>query len=180
MSRLSGISIAKVVPDLSTQDVLTTEWVNGEKLSESQAEDVRTLCNTLLNAYLIQLLETGFLHADPHPGERSSVVLLLYWLAVGGWERSGIVPVDVVQLCTGGRTMNQLCFLLRTPTRYSMAVVQPATLAGSQETAWDWANQCVSGTCVVPVCIGNLLRTPEGKICILDYGLMTYVTEDQR
>lgn len=77
MSRLSGISIAKVVPDLSTEDVLTTEWVNGEKLSESQAEDVRTLCNTLLNAYLIQLLETGFLHADPHPGERSRGVLVL-------------------------------------------------------------------------------------------------------
>lgn len=40
----------------------------GEKLSESTASDVRELCNTLLNAYLIQLLDTGFLHADPHPG----------------------------------------------------------------------------------------------------------------
>jgi hypothetical protein len=40
----------------------------GEKLSESNASDVRELCTTLLNAYLIQLLETGFLHADPHPG----------------------------------------------------------------------------------------------------------------
>lgn len=29
---------------------------------------MRALCNTLLNCYLIQLLETGFLHADPHPG----------------------------------------------------------------------------------------------------------------
>jgi hypothetical protein len=35
----------------------------GEKLSESNASDVRTLCSTLLNAYLIQLLDTGFLHA---------------------------------------------------------------------------------------------------------------------
>ncbi|KAG1657378.1 hypothetical protein FOA52_007577 [Chlamydomonas sp. UWO 241] len=48
--------------------VLTTVWIEGEKLSESSASDVRTLCSTLLNAYLIQLLETGFLHADPHPG----------------------------------------------------------------------------------------------------------------
>ena len=40
----------------------------GEKLSESRAADVRELCTTLLNAYLIQLLETGHLHADPHPG----------------------------------------------------------------------------------------------------------------
>jgi len=35
----------------------------GEKLSESNASDVRQLCSTLLNAYLIQLLETGLLHA---------------------------------------------------------------------------------------------------------------------
>ncbi len=48
--------------------VLVMSWVEGEKLSESSAEDVKKLCSTLLNCYLIQLLETGFLHADPHPG----------------------------------------------------------------------------------------------------------------
>ena len=68
MSALSGIKVAAVVPELSTSGVLTLEWVEGEKLSESHAADVRELCTTLLNAYLIQLLETGFLHADPHPG----------------------------------------------------------------------------------------------------------------
>ena len=46
----------------------TAAWHAGEKLSESTASDVRELCTTLLNCYLIQLLETGFLHADPHPG----------------------------------------------------------------------------------------------------------------
>ncbi len=42
--------------------------VQGQRLAESSAEDVRALCSTLLNCYLIQLLETGLLHADPHPG----------------------------------------------------------------------------------------------------------------
>lgn len=37
-------------------------------MSQSNAGDVRELCTTLLNCYLIQLLETGFLHADPHTG----------------------------------------------------------------------------------------------------------------
>ena len=63
-------------------------------MSESSAPDVRELCNTLLNVYLVQLLDTGFLHADPHPG--------------------------------------------------------------------------------------NLIRTPEGKICIIDFGLMTNVSKTQR
>jgi predicted unusual protein kinase regulating ubiquinone biosynthesis (AarF/ABC1/UbiB family) len=26
------------------------------------------LVQTLLNSYMVQFLETGFLHADPHPG----------------------------------------------------------------------------------------------------------------
>ena len=44
-----------MVSELSTDSVLTTEWVSGEKLSESHADDVRELCTTLLNAYLIQV-----------------------------------------------------------------------------------------------------------------------------
>ena len=66
----------------------------GVKLSETHTDDVLSLCDTILNCYLIQLLETGFLHADPHPG--------------------------------------------------------------------------------------NLLRTPDGRVAILDFGLMSEVTEDQR
>ncbi|KAL3139585.1 hypothetical protein ABBQ38_003904 [Trebouxia sp. C0009 RCD-2024] len=93
MAGLDGIVVADVYQDLSNKEVLTTVWVQGEKLSESTAGDVRELCTTLLNCYLIQLLETGFLHADPHPG--------------------------------------------------------------------------------------NLIRTPQGQICILDFGLMTEVTPEQ-
>lgn len=45
-------------------------WPPGEKLSESNASDVRALCSTLLNTYLIQLLDTGFLHAGARRGGR--------------------------------------------------------------------------------------------------------------
>ncbi|GFR43298.1 hypothetical protein Agub_g4364, partial [Astrephomene gubernaculifera] len=79
---------------LSGECVLVTEWVEGEKLSDSASPDVRALCSTLLSAYLVQLLGTGLLHADPHPG--------------------------------------------------------------------------------------NLMRTRDGKICVLDFGLMTEVTPEQR
>ena len=70
--------------------MLTLSLPAGEKLTEGTAADVQELFTSLPNYCLIQLLETGFLHADPHPG--------------------------------------------------------------------------------------NLLRTPEGRICILDYGLMTEVS----
>lgn len=94
MSSIEGVVVPRYYEDLTTRKILVSEWISGEKLSESSAPDVRELCNTLLNVYLVQLLDTGFLHADPHPG--------------------------------------------------------------------------------------NLIRTPEGKICIIDFGLMTNITKLQR
>lgn len=54
--------------ELTTRRVIVTSWVDGVKLSSCDSEDVLELCDSLLNCYLYQLLDTGFLHADPHPG----------------------------------------------------------------------------------------------------------------
>ena len=45
----------------------------GRKLTEIEASNTNAetrekLVETLLNSYMVQFLETGFLHADPHPG----------------------------------------------------------------------------------------------------------------
>lgn len=58
----------EVVDDLSSMHVLTTRWVDGERLSTSNEDDVPRLCGVALNAYLTMLLDTGTLHCDPHPG----------------------------------------------------------------------------------------------------------------
>lgn len=94
MASLDGIVVADVYPEWTSRRVIVSGWVVGEKLSNCSSSDVLQLCDSLLNCYLIQLLDTGFLHADPHPG--------------------------------------------------------------------------------------NLLRTPDGKICILDFGLMSEIDVDQR
>lgn len=60
---MGGSQVPRMYDELCSRRVLTGEWVVGEKLSESNAADVRQLCDTLLNCYLIQLLDTGFLHA---------------------------------------------------------------------------------------------------------------------
>ena len=48
--------------------VHTAQWIDGEKLSQSKADDVGALVNLGVITYLTQLLDTGFFHADPHPG----------------------------------------------------------------------------------------------------------------
>ena len=68
-----AVKVPHVFRGLSGRCVLTQEWVTGRKLTEITADPasgpVRAkLVQTLLNSYMVQFLDTGFLHADPHPG----------------------------------------------------------------------------------------------------------------
>ena len=56
---LTAVTAPQVVPELSTDRVLVTEWVTGTRLDRSTADDVPRLCSVALNAYLLMLLETG-------------------------------------------------------------------------------------------------------------------------
>ncbi|CAB9498956.1 protein kinase UbiB [Seminavis robusta] len=94
MNVLPMVKIPENYPEYTARRVHVAEWVDGEKLSQSKADDVGALVNLGVITYLSQLLESGFFHADPHPG--------------------------------------------------------------------------------------NMLRTDDGKLCILDFGLMTEITDDQK
>eukprot|EP01038_Epipyxis_sp_PR26KG_P009147 gene9147-12337_t len=94
MKKLPMVVIPKNYPRYTARRVHTAEWIEGEKLSQSKENDVGALVNLGVITYLTQLLDTGFFHADPHPG--------------------------------------------------------------------------------------NMLRTPDGKLVILDFGLMTKITDEQK
>jgi aarF domain-containing kinase len=94
MASLPKVVIPKCYPEYTSRRVHTAEWIDGEKLAQSQADDVQDLVNLGVVTYLTQLLGEGFFHADPHPG--------------------------------------------------------------------------------------NMIRTPDGRLCILDFGLMTELTDDQK
>ncbi|KAG0474732.1 hypothetical protein HPP92_014418 [Vanilla planifolia] len=91
---LPQVVIPRTYHKYTSRKVLTTQWIDGEKLSQSTESDVGSLVNVGVICYLKQLLDTGFFHADPHPG--------------------------------------------------------------------------------------NLIRTPDGKLAILDFGLVTRLTDDQK
>eukprot|EP00929_Paragymnodinium_shiwhaense_P067011 TRINITY_DN336_c0_g1_i1.p1 TRINITY_DN336_c0_g1~~TRINITY_DN336_c0_g1_i1.p1 ORF type:complete len:928 (+),score=301.06 TRINITY_DN336_c0_g1_i1:88-2871(+) len=66
------ISSSVVVPEvfISTREVLVQQWLDGKKLNEQgiAQENQDKVVPLLLNAYMVQFLETGYLHGDPHPG----------------------------------------------------------------------------------------------------------------
>ena len=69
-SALNGRVFApQVVPEASSRRVLTTEWIDGERLDRTAAtDDVPRLASLAMNTYMDMMLESGVLHCDPHPG----------------------------------------------------------------------------------------------------------------
>jgi aarF domain-containing kinase len=65
---LPQVVVPETFEKFTSRRVLTTQWLDGEKLSQSDADDVGRLVNVGVICYLKQLLDTGFFHADPHPG----------------------------------------------------------------------------------------------------------------
>jgi predicted unusual protein kinase regulating ubiquinone biosynthesis (AarF/ABC1/UbiB family) len=70
---LEDIYVPKIYWPYTGRRVLTMEWVNGTKLTNleavsAQGIDARYLIEVGVQCSLRQLLEHGFFHADPHPG----------------------------------------------------------------------------------------------------------------
>ncbi len=69
----AAVIVPRVDRSLSGERVLTTSWINGTKLQqrqelEAQQLDPAALIRTGVISGLQQLLEFGYFHADPHPG----------------------------------------------------------------------------------------------------------------
>jgi predicted unusual protein kinase regulating ubiquinone biosynthesis (AarF/ABC1/UbiB family) len=70
---LKDIYVPKIYADYTARRVLTMEWITGTKLTqikalEEQGIDATHLIDVGVQCSLRQLLEHGFFHADPHPG----------------------------------------------------------------------------------------------------------------
>ncbi|CAJ1425876.1 unnamed protein product [Effrenium voratum] len=67
------LKVPKVYPSLATGKVIVMEWVDGVKLTDAKAIrslglDPLTFITVGIECSMRQLLEHGFFHADPHPG----------------------------------------------------------------------------------------------------------------
>mmetsp|Transcript_12548 Transcript_12548/g.18750 ORF Transcript_12548/g.18750 Transcript_12548/m.18750 type:complete len:797 (+) Transcript_12548:48-2438(+) len=70
---LENVTAPKIYWDTTSKRVLTMEWIDGVKLTERErienlGFDVIELVDTGVQCTLRQLLQDGFFHADPHPG----------------------------------------------------------------------------------------------------------------
>jgi len=72
-SQVKDVFVPKIYSELTTSKVLTMEWVEGFRLTDSETLDKygldrKKLVDTLVQCSLRQILGNGFFHADPHAG----------------------------------------------------------------------------------------------------------------
>jgi len=86
----SDIVIPEVFTEFSTPRVLVTAFVKGKKITSNmdlEADQRKVLAAAGLESAVTQILEHGFYHADPHPGNmvitRDNRVCLMDWGMVG-------------------------------------------------------------------------------------------------
>lgn len=82
------IAFPKVEATLTTQRVLVMEYVDGIQIDDTEAlkkagYDPAELCDKLAANYLKQVVDDGFFHADPHPGNIRVRDGKIVWIDLG-------------------------------------------------------------------------------------------------
>lgn len=70
MKNINWIKVPKVYQEYSNNEIIVMEYVESTKLTEIEDRTVnkKKICEAIIKSYLIQTMDNGFFHADPHPG----------------------------------------------------------------------------------------------------------------
>jgi predicted unusual protein kinase regulating ubiquinone biosynthesis (AarF/ABC1/UbiB family) len=69
-----GVSVASVIPEFSTSRLLTSTWMDGEKIMSyvgAKVEDRNAIALNMFRAWYVPLYFYGIIHGDPHMGNYS-------------------------------------------------------------------------------------------------------------
>jgi ubiquinone biosynthesis protein len=70
MKNVDWVKVPRVYKKYSTDEMIVMEYVPSVKLTEITDPKVnkKKICEALINSYVIQTMDNGLFHADPHPG----------------------------------------------------------------------------------------------------------------
>ncbi len=116
------IKIPKVYWDYTTKKILTMEYIKGLKISEikefrRRRINKKVIARNLVLSFIEQVIEHGFFHADPHPGNvfvlKGNRIALLDFGIVGNLEPEvkGKIEDIFVALVTADRDMLTRSFI---------------------------------------------------------------------
>ena len=67
-AQVVDVIVPRVYDEYTTRRVLVSQWIDGKKLSDCEPSEIKELIEIGQECFLVQLLQAGFFHSDPHPG----------------------------------------------------------------------------------------------------------------
>jgi ubiquinone biosynthesis protein len=126
MRHLPGIHIPKANRRLSSRRLLVMEYIRGDRLMDLKPEtleDPAEMARQGLHATVQQILEDGFFHADPHPGNllvmEGKTLCLLDWGMVGRLTAEDRIQLADLLAATVEKDSERLVETLLTVSRTS-------------------------------------------------------------
>nr|XP_012228006.1 PREDICTED: uncharacterized aarF domain-containing protein kinase 5 isoform X2 [Linepithema humile] len=124
--------IPKVYWNLSSKRILTTEWIDGIKITDIegiQAEDLNLadIDQKLITLMGEQIFHTGFVHADPHPG--NDYVLLAEMLSQAPYKvsftsRPNNITLDEYMIKKTQERFDKITAILRSMPKSIMLILR--------------------------------------------------------
>ena len=67
---IDWIKVPYVYKKYCTDDMIVMEYVEADKITDIQIKNInkKKVCEALVNSYVIQTMDSGLFHGDPHPG----------------------------------------------------------------------------------------------------------------
>lgn len=143
--RLNGeihyVEIPRIFRALSTSAVLVMEYRNGIRVDDTEAllksgYDLREIGSKLAENYMKQIIEDGFFHADPHPGNLRIREGKIVWLDLGMMGRLSEHDKKTLRGCVNAaadRDINGLVDLMISYFGHSGPVSRPQLTADADD-----------------------------------------------
>lgn len=130
----SWIKIPKIYPDLSTNEMIVMEYVPSIKINniaelEQLHFDTKKISEKLVECYLSQIVQHGYVHIDPHPGNigmtrQGQIVFYDYGMVLALDNRLKL-NFRKVLLALSDRDIDRVCDLL---TELDIVLVEPGKM----------------------------------------------------
>ena len=79
-NNITQVTVPRVFDELCTRRILVSEWMQGRKLSSASREEIAAVTPAAQEAFLTQLFEEGFFHADPYVSQCVYLLIVFHWL----------------------------------------------------------------------------------------------------
>lgn len=84
----AGVTCPRPYPEYSSESILVMEYVSGPEINDhaaliAQGNDLDELANRLAQNYIMQVIDAGFFHADPHEGNIIVRDREIVWIDLG-------------------------------------------------------------------------------------------------